>query len=83
MTDMFHWTGIGPKRSSGSRGTRADRGSAHWRPFDLPTNFFEKPDELFVARYCKHKEPRISKNRSKYAPFDAAPDSYRAFIDFW
>jgi hypothetical protein len=57
-------------------------------PFDLPPNdhfdrFFNSPDRVLVVRFHKQPEPRVSKNRPAYAPFDAAPDRYRPHIDCW
>jgi hypothetical protein len=57
-------------------------------PFDLAPvdhfdNFFDSPDEVLVVRFHQHPEPRVSKNRAAYAPFDAAPDRYRPHIDSW
>jgi hypothetical protein len=57
-------------------------------PFDLGPNdhferFFNSPDQVLVVRFYKHPEPRVSKNRANYAPFDAAPDRYRPYIDSW
>jgi hypothetical protein len=57
-------------------------------PFDLPPNdhfdrFFNSPDRVLVVRFYTHPEPRVSKNRTAYAPFDAAPDRYHAHIDSW
>jgi hypothetical protein len=53
-------------------------------PFDQPdTNFFEKPSDIFVARFYKRPEPSISKNRTTYSPFEAAPGRYCPHIDFW
>ena len=53
-------------------------------PFDQPdTNFFDKPDDVFVTRSYKHPELSISKNRTKYSPFEAEPGRYRPHIDFW
>jgi hypothetical protein len=57
-------------------------------PFDLSPNdhfdrFFNSPDQVLVVRFYKHPEPRVSKNRTAYAPFDAEPDRYRPHIDSW
>ena len=53
-------------------------------PFDQPdTNFFEKPDDVFVTRSYRHPEPQVTKNRVSYAPFDVEPERYRPHIDFW
>ena len=53
-------------------------------PFDQPdTNFFDKPDDVFVTRSYKHPELSISKNRTKYSPFEAEPGRYRPHVDFW
>jgi hypothetical protein len=57
-------------------------------PFDLAPidhfdEFFDSPDQVLVVRFHKHPEPRVSKNRTNYAPLDAAPDKYRPDIDSW
>src|SRR6266496_1529620 len=57
-------------------------------PFDLPPHdhfarFFNSPDQVLVVRFYRHSEPRVSKNRAGYAPFDATPDRYRPHIGFW
>ena len=46
-------------------------------------SIFEKPDEVFVASSYKHREPRILKNRTSYPRFEAEPDRYHRYIDFW
>jgi len=57
-------------------------------PFDLPPydqfdRFFNSPDEVLVVHSWQRPEPRVSKNRAAYPPFDAAPDRYRPYIGFW
>jgi hypothetical protein len=57
-------------------------------PFDVPPynqfdRFFNSPDQVLVVHYWQHPEPRLSKNRAAYAPFEAAPDRYRPYIGFW
>lgn len=58
------------------------------RPFDLlpcdrSDRCFNSPDQVLVVHYCQNPEPRVSKNRTAYSPFEAAPDRYRPYIGFW
>jgi hypothetical protein len=52
-------------------------------PFDLQDSFFESPDDVWVARYYRHPEPHVLKNRTAYAPFDTDPDQYGPHIVSW
>lgn len=52
-------------------------------PFDeADTNFFEQPDNVWVVRYRRHPQPHVSKNRTRYVPFDTWPERYHPYLDF-
>ena len=45
--------------------------------------FFDRPDDVWVARSYRKGQPPVSKNRANYPPFDADPENYSPHIDFW
>ena len=54
-------------------------------PFDqLPTpEFFETPEDVLALGFLKHPQPHVTKNRTGYSRFDAEPNRYLPFLDFW
>lgn len=52
-------------------------------PFDKKDSYFEEPDDVWVVRSYRHRQPQVSKNRASYSPFEAEPDRYRQHVCFW
>ncbi len=52
-------------------------------PFDQRDTYFERPDDVWVAKSYRHGQPNVTKNRINYSAFEDAPDRYRPHIAFW